>query len=408
VNPPEPGPPPGQETAPPAAVPPAPPLNTSSLWTFTDERNPTSLPPWFRRAVITVIILLIITGVVRWAFQSLTGFWFTLFTAFFLALAIEPGVNALDRRGVRRGLGTMIVLLGLLAFTIVFFAVFGNLLVSQLTQLLSSVPDALRSIIAWVNETFNTELDASNLLEAVGLQVSDLANYAADIGLGLVGYVFSAVGAIFNVFTVLLFTFYFAADGPRFRRTVASWMPQASQRNFLTIFDISTQKAGGYVVSRGLMAVVSSIFHGIVFLLIDLPYWLPMALWVGIVSQFIPTIGTYLAGALPIILALVEGDYVKAIIVLIAVVAYQQVENYYVQPRITQSTLQIHAAVAFGSVIVGATLFGATGALLAIPVVATAQAVWETYGRRYELVDELLEPHEVAAKAGVDAAAAGQ
>jgi predicted PurR-regulated permease PerM len=383
-------------------------VHTSSLWTYTDEHSPNSLPPWFRRAVVTVIILLIITGVVRWAFNSLTGFWFTLFTAFFLALAIEPGVNALDRRGVRRGLGTMIVLLGLLIFTIVFFAVFGNLLVSQLTQLLSAVPGAVRSIVVWANETFNTELDAQNLLEAVGLQVSDLANYAADIGLGLVGYIFSAVGAIFNVFTVLLFTFYFAADGPRFRRTVASWMPQASQRNFLTIFDISTQKAGGYVVSRGLMAVVSSIFHGIVFFIIDLPYWLPMALWVGIVSQFIPTIGTYLAGALPIILALVEGDYVKAIIVLVAVVAYQQVENYYVQPRITQSTLQIHAAVAFGSVIVGATLFGATGALLAIPVVATAQAVWETYGRRYELVDELLEPHEVAAKAGGDAEAAGR
>ena len=66
---------------------------------------------------------------------------------------------------------------------------------------------------------------------------------------------------------------------------------------------------------------------------------------------------------------LAEGDPVKALIVLAAVTAYQQVENYYVQPRVTQSTLEIHAAVAFGSVIVGATLFGATGALLAIPVV---------------------------------------
>jgi predicted PurR-regulated permease PerM len=365
-------------TAPNGGTPAPPPINTSSLWTFTDEHTPSSLPPWFRRAVITVIVLLIIVGILRWAFNSLTGFWFTLFTAFFLALAIEPPVNALERRGVRRGLGTMLVLIGLLVFSIAFFAVFGNLLVSQLTQLIAAVPEAIRSIIEWVNETFNTDLDPQNLLEAVGLQLSDLANYAADIGLGLVGYVFSAVGAIFQVFTVLLFTFYFAADGPRFRRTVASWMPQSSQRNFLTVFDISTQKAGGYVISRGLMALVSSIFHGIVFFVIDLPYWLPMALWVGIVSQFIPTIGTYLAGALPIILALVQGDWVQAVVVLVAVTAYQQVENYYVQPRITQSTLEIHAAVAFGSVIVGATLFGATGALLAIPVVATAQAVWET------------------------------
>jgi predicted PurR-regulated permease PerM len=195
---------------------------------------------------------------------------------------------------------------------------------------------------------------------------------------------------------VLLFAFYFAADGPRLRRTVASWMRPDRQRTFLTVWDISTQKACGYVISRGIMALISAIYHGIVFYIIDLPYWLPMALWVGLVSQFIPTIGTYLAGALPIILALAEGDWVKALIVLVAVTAYQQVENYYVQPRVTQSTLEIHAAVAFGSVIVGATLFGATGALLAIPVVATLQAVAETYGKRYELVDELRDPREVS------------
>jgi predicted PurR-regulated permease PerM len=113
-----------------------------------------------------------------------------------------------------------------------------------------------------------------------------------------------------------------------------------------------------------------------------------MALWVGLVSQFIPTIGTYLAGALPVIIALVEGEPIKALVVLIVVVAYQQVENYLVAPRITRTTLEIHPAVAFGSVIAGAALFGITGALLAIPVVATVQSVITVYGRRYELVEE--------------------
>jgi predicted PurR-regulated permease PerM len=170
---------------------------------------------------------------------------------------------------------------------------------------------------------------------------------------------------------------------------VASWLTPKNQRTFLTVWDISVQKAGGYVISRGLMAVVSAFFHGIAFAILDVPYWLPMALWVGLVSQLIPTIGTYLAGALPVLLCLVQGSWVKAIIVLITVVLYQQVENYFVQPRITKSTMSIHAAVAFGSVIVGSTLFGATGALLAIPVVATLQSIVTTYGRRYELVEEL-------------------
>ena len=368
---------------------------TVSVWTIPHPKDPRMLPPWFRRAVVMVILLVVASQAALWAFGMLTSFWFTIFFAFFLGLAMEPIVNRLERRGVKRGLGTFLVMAGLLLGTVVFFWVFGALLVEQLAQLVKSIPALIENTITWINNTFNTSLDQNKILEALGVKVSDLATYAANLGLGLLNLVFSAVGAIFSLFTVLLFAFYFAADGPRFRRTLASWLPPNRQRTFLTVWDISTQKAGGYVISRGIMALISAIFHGIVFYVIDLPYWLPMALWVGLVSQFIPTIGTYLAGALPIVLALAEGDWVKAIVVLIAVTGYQQIENYYVSPRVTQSTLEIHAAVAFGSVIVGASLFGATGALLAIPVVATLQAVAETYGRRYELVDELRDPADL-------------
>ncbi len=370
------------------------PAGSMAFWAIPDPADPRLLPPWFRRAVVLVLVLVIASQVAIWAFGMLSNFWFTLFFAFFLGLAMEPVVNRLEVRGVKRGLGTFLVLGGLIGGTVLFFWVFGALLVEQLAQLIRSVPDLIENTIEWVNETFDTDLDRDKILDALGLSVSDLASYAADLGLGLLNVVFSAVGAVFSLFTVLLFAFYFAADGPRLRRTVASWLRPERQRTFLTVWDISTQKAGGYVISRGIMAIISAIFHGIVFYVIDLPYWLPMALWVGLVSQFIPTIGTYLAGALPVILALAQGDWVKAVIVLAAVTAYQQVENYYVSPRVTQSTLEIHAAVAFGSVIVGATLFGGTGALLAIPVVATLQAVAETYGKRYELVDELRDEEE--------------
>ena len=213
--------------------------------------------------------------------------------------------------------------------------------------------------------------------------------------MGILGVLGTAIGWVFSLFTILLFSFYFAADGPSFRRTIASWLPPSKQRTFLTVVDISTQKAGGYVISRGLLAMISAIFHGFAFFLLDLPFWLPMALWVGLVSQFIPTIGTYLAGALPIIIALVEGDPVKALLVLLVVTGYQQVENYFVAPRVTRSTLEIHPAVAFGSVIAGAALFGVIGALLAIPVVATIQSVVSVYGRRYALVEEFgVQPGE--------------
>ena len=357
-------------------------------WALSDPRDQRALPPWFRRAVILVLVLAIASRVVVWGFNELTSFWYSLFFAFFVGLAMEPPVNRLAQRGIRRGIGTFLVMGGILLATVAFFAVFGSLLATQLAELVKSIPDLLDTVIQWTNERFGTQLDPNTILTELGIGANDIAKVAANLGGGLFSLLGTAVGWIFSLFTILLFAFYFAADGPQFRRTVASWLPPDRQRTFLTVVDISTQKAGGYVISRGILAIVSSIFHGIVFFALDLPYWLPMALWVGLVSQFVPTIGTYLAGALPIVVALVDGEPVKALIVLIAVTAYQQVENYYIAPRVTKSTLEIHPAVAFGSVLAGASLFGVTGALLAIPVVATVQAVVTVYGRRYELVDE--------------------
>ncbi len=364
-------------------------------WAVTDKDDQRSLPPWFRRAVVLVLILAAASRIVVWGFGQLTSFWYLVFFSFFLGLAMEPPVNKLEERGVRRGVGTFMVMGGLILAAVAFFAVFGALLADQLSELIRSLPDLLTTILEWSNERFGTQLDPNQILQDLGFTASNVANIARDLGVGILGILGTAIGWVFSLFTILLFSFYFAADGPSFRRTIASWLPPSKQRTFLTVVDISTQKAGGYVISRGLLAMISAMFHGVAFFLLDLPYWLPMALWVGLVSQFIPTIGTYLAGALPIIIALVEGDPIKALLVLAVVTGYQQVENYFVAPRVTRSTLEIHPAVAFGSVIAGAALFGVVGALLAIPVVATIQSVVSVYGRRYALVEEFgVQPGE--------------
>ena len=393
---------PGGAPSPPekgAAAPPTRPTSGTSLknlpWALTDKEDQRSLPPWFRRAVVLVLVLAAASRIVVWGFGQLTSFWYLVFFSFFLGLAMEPPVNKLEERGIRRGVGTFMVMGGLILAAVAFFAVFGALLADQLSELIRSLPDLLTTILEWSNERFGTQLDPNQILRDLGFTASNVANIARDLGVGILGVLGTAIGWVFSLFTILLFSFYFAADGPSFRRTIASWLPPSKQRTFLTVVDISTQKAGGYVISRGLLAMISAIFHGFAFFLLDLPFWLPMALWVGLVSQFIPTIGTYLAGALPIIIALVEGDPVKALLVLLVVTGYQQVENYFVAPRVTRSTLEIHPAVAFGSVIAGAALFGVIGALLAIPVVATIQSVVSVYGRRYALVEEFgVQPGE--------------
>jgi len=353
-----------------------------------------TVPPWFRRGIVFVGFVVVAFLAASWAFTRLGSFWYTLAFAFFIGLAMEPIVNRLERRGVRRGVGTGIVLGGLILGTALFFVVFGNLLVTQLASLLSNVPTLIDNTLEWINAELGTDLSRNTLLDSLGISTVDLANAAADIGVGVLGIVGQTVGLLFSGLMMLLFAFYFAADGPKLRRTVASWLPPGRQRVFTTVWDISTAKAGSYVISRGILAIISATAHGVFFIIVNLPYWLPLALWVGFVSQFVPTIGTYLAGVLPIVIALATGEPFVAIAILVFILIYQQIENLVLTPRITQQTLEVHAAIAFGSVIVGGTLFGATGALLAIPIVAIVLSVMDTYGRRYELVPELTSEKE--------------
>jgi predicted PurR-regulated permease PerM len=184
---------------------------------------------------------------------------------------------------------------------------------------------------------------------------------------------------------VLLFTFYMSAQAPQLRATVTSWFPPQHQRVISTVWEIAVEKTGGYVVSRVVLAALSAVATGLFLLLLGVPYWLPLALWTGLVSQFIPTVGTYLGIALPAVIALSERP-VEALWVVVFGTVYQQVENYLLAPQITARTVAVHPAVAFGAVIAGAGLFGPVGALVSIPVVAAVQAVIETYGHRYELV----------------------
>ena len=360
------------------------------------------VPSWFRRGIVYAGFVVLAFLVGTWMFTRLGGFWPIIAFAFFIGLAIEPIVNWLERKGLRRGAGTGLVLATLIVGTIVFFVAFGNLLVTQLVGLVQDLPSVIDRTLDWVNGRFGTDFTVQSALAAIGLSTAFFAGLARELGTGLLSVLVSAVGLVFAAAAGLLFAFYFAADGPKLRRTMASWLPPQRQRVFYTVWTISANKAGTYVISRGILAVISSIVFAIFFALVGLDYWLPLALWVGFVSQFIPTIGTYLAGALPVVIALTSGQPVLALVIIGVTIAYQQVENLVLTPRVTQQTLEVHAAVAFGSVLVGGILFGAAGALLAIPVVAIVISVLDTYGKRYTLVPELQTLERAAADGNAD------
>ncbi|MFJ5015016.1 AI-2E family transporter [Streptomyces griseoluteus] len=344
------------------------------------------MPRWLPRAMVLALALVAVFQLGSWAFHELTGLLLNILIAFFLALAIEPAVSRMSARGMRRGLATFLVFLGLAVVTAGFFTLLGSMLAGQIIKMIEGFPEYLDSVINWVNQTFHLQLRRVDVQE--GLLHSDwLRKYAQTSAAGVLDVSAQVLGGLFRILTVGLFSFYFAADGPRLRRALCSVLPPARQAEVLRAWEIAVDKTGGYIYSRGLMALVSGIAHYILLQALGVPYAPVLGVWVGLVSQFVPTIGTYLAGALPMLIAFTVAPW-YAVWVLVFVVVYQQFENYMLQPKLTSKTVDIHPAVAFGSVIVGTALLGAVGALIAIPAVATLQAFLGAYVKRYTVTDD--------------------
>jgi predicted PurR-regulated permease PerM len=347
------------------------------------------MPPWLPRAFVLAATTVVMFAAGIWLLQRLRGVLVLVLIALFLALAIEPAVNWLAARGWRRGpaTGLMFVLIGGLA--VGFVGVLGSLLASQASTIVNGFPRYVDSLIRWVNSTFHTSLSQRtifnrlpSLVDQVGRHLSELAGNALGIGA-------TALAVVFQLLGVVLFTFYLSADGPKIRRGVCALLPPHRQREVLRAWEIAINKTGGYIYSRALLALVSAIANYIAMRVLGVPNALTLALWAGVVSQFIPAVGTYLAGAVPVLVALGVSP-VTALWMLVFIVAYQQLENYLLQPRITAKTLDMHPAVAFGTVLAGVAVMGPVGALLALPLAASLQAFASAYIRRYAVEEHPL------------------
>ncbi len=331
-----------------------------------------------------ILLLEVTQGIVA----RLQGLLVALLVSLFLSFAMEPGVQWLARRGMRRGFATALVFLGSIMLFAGFFAAMSQVVITQVENLISSGPQLLNDLAD----------QADRLPGGLGEQLSEYLQGAATEGGGrstspvmerlsggILAFSQGLLGAIVQLLTILLVTFYLVADGPRLRRTIVSRVRPDRQSDVMAIWELAIDKTGGYVYGRLLMAVTSAVFHAIAFQAIGLSYGIALGIWVGVVSSLIPVVGTYIAGALPIAVAL-ASDPIDALWVLAAVIVYQQIENYLLMPRITAHTMALHPAVAFMAVLAGAALLGAVGALLALPAAAIISALAAASGEQHEIV----------------------
>ena len=324
---------------------------------------------------------------------------FTVLMAWFAAIAMAPAVDRLARR-MKRGFATFIVMGAFVLLMVVFVVAFGALLVDQVTQLISRIPALIDSGLEWVNSTFSTTFTQDSLLSTIGGGGDvDFAELATELGPNVFSIVTSALGSVFGLFTFALFAFYFSAAMPALERWITSLFPSRSQGVVRNVWHLTAEKTGNYVGARVVLALLSGVCTGIVFAIAGMPYWLPLAMWTGIVAQFVPTIGTYIAITLPVLVGLLSPNPWLGAVALAWGLLYQQVENIAIEPRISARAVNVNPAVSFGAVLLGTALFGIAGAFLAVPVVAMLLALVDIYAKRYDLEAEMVASEAAAAGA---------
>lgn len=342
--------------------------------------------------VIGLLVLVLVGEFILGRGRSLI---FIIVMAWFGSLAIEPAVSRLANR-MPRGAATGLVMGGVVGFLVLFFSLFGQLVVDQVAQLVQSIPDLARDGLDWANQQLGTDYTVDQLVSNMDLTAEKAAGVASQLAGGVLAVLGSIAGFVASTFMFALFLFYLSADGPRLRRWIASLFPPRAQETTAVIWDTTAEKTGRYVGARVVLAAVNATLSGIVFLVIGLPSWLALALWTGLIAQFVPAIGTYISIVLPVLVGLLSPNPWLGVIVLGWAILYQQVENLTIEPRISARAVNVHPAVSFASVILGTALFGVAGALLAIPVVAMLLTLLDLYRTRYEVVPDLEESHAVA------------
>ena len=343
-------------------------------------RSGSHLPHWYIKAVWFTLFAIFVAVCAWYVAAQLTDLMITVAICFFLAFAIEPTVNRLADRGWSRVRATLLVYVVALTVIGTFIVLFGRLLIDQTVGLITAIPDLYEQLREYVDASFGKTLpESAELLDSYMPDASVLANSA----LGIAGEVLVIT---FGTLTVLLVTFYLVADGPRFRRAVCSAFSPDTQTEILRVWELAIDKTSSYLVSRAILASICGVFTAVFLVIIDVPYGLALGMFTGIVSQFVPTIGTYIAGVVPVVVAFASSP-AQGIGTLAFILVYQQIENLTLEPRISAKAMELNTAVSFLAVLAGAAVLGPIGALLALPFVATVKAFAGSYIGRNDVVE---------------------
>jgi predicted PurR-regulated permease PerM len=347
------------------------------------------------RALLSVVAVLLgvaVLLIVLWISRRVITW---VLIALFLALAINPAVEWLNRHHVpRRGAAVAVIYLGVLLVVLGIAAIFVPNLVRQISDFVSAVPGYVRDLtkghgpLGFLETKYHVVERVQDAVKGGG------SGGAAKVSTGLSAVVAagrSVVEAIVATVTIIFLTLFMLLEGQAWTERVYGLVPPDQQDRWRRIGHSIYRTVGGYVSGNLLISFIAGLSYGIVLLVLGVPFPLALGFIVALLD-LIPLAGATLAGVIVVAAAFVTGT-TEGIIMAVFVVVYQQLENHILQPVIYGRTVQLSPLVVLIAILIGSQVAGVLGALGAIPVAGALQVI---------LIDQL--EHRRSQRAGAEPA----
>ena len=297
---------------------------------------------------------------------SISSILVLLVMSMFLAIGLNPTVEFFMRRGVRRGLSVLLVLVVVISVLALFVVAIAPVISDQIAAITRNAP-------GWLDDLQSNaqvqQLDRKYDVIAKARDYIQNGDFGQRVFGGALGVGLRVLSALTNSLIVIVLMIYFLASLPSIKHAGYSLAPASKRPRVSELGDRIIRSTGSYVAGAFLVAVCAGLSTLVFSFIVGLKdYAFALAFVVGLFS-LIPVVGAFVSGALMTLLALTVSPTV-ALVALIYYIAYQQLESYFIYPRIMKKSVDIPGSVTVVAALVGGSLMGIIGALLAVPVAA--------------------------------------
>jgi predicted PurR-regulated permease PerM len=324
------------------------------------------------RTVLAILGIVISTFVVLDLLWIARGVLTWIIIAAFLALALNPAVEALVRRGLGRRTAVAIVFVGTIALIIGIAALFVPTLVNEINGFRKAVPGYVddvthgRGVIGRLADKYDLVQRVKKAVQGGGFdKVLGASGLAVSVARGIISTIVATV-------TIAFLTLFMLLEGPAWIERFYSVVPDEHLPRVRRVGHAIYRTIGGYVSGNLLISLIAGVSTTVVLYALGVPFAVALGLLVAILD-LVPLAGATLAAILVSAVAFVTVSVPAAIAIVVFFIVYQQIENHLLQPLVYSRTVQLSPLAILIAVLVGAELAGILGALAAIPVAGTIQ-----------------------------------